>query len=256
MVRYYGNKPYKIAAIHGGPGDIGSLKYCAEQLENKIEIGVIEPLQSKYSISALICELYIQLKENISGKAILIGHSWGAWLAALLAGQYPELVEKLILVGCPPLEDKYVDEITNRRLCNLSKKDRCTFNRIKDDITCNEDMLIMQALIEKADNVCLLKTSHARSTSIDGKMYSQVWSEAAKMRHEGRLLSAFSNIACKIYLIHGENDPHPITGIVYPLLHQNIDCETYILPKCGHSPFEEEYANERFFEIVKNIILG
>ena len=36
MVRYYGNKPYKIAVIHGGPGDIGSLKYCAEQLENKI----------------------------------------------------------------------------------------------------------------------------------------------------------------------------------------------------------------------------
>jgi len=60
----------------------------------------------------------------------------------------------------------------------------------------------------------------------------------------------------KIYLIHGENDPHPITGNVYPFLQQNVDCETYILPKCGHSPFEEEHANERFFEIVKNIILG
>lgn len=256
MVRFYGNKPYKIALIHGGPGDIGSLKYCAEQLESKIEIGIIEPLQSKYSISELICELCMQIKDNISGKAILIGHSWGAWLAALLAEQSPELVEKLILVGCPPLEDKYVDEITNRRLRNLSEKDRCTFNRIKDDITCSENLLTMQALIEKADNVCLLKSGQPKSTNLDGKMYSQVWSEAAKMRYERRLLSAFSNIECKIYLIHGENDPHPIIGIVYPLLQQNIDCKTYILPKCGHSPFEEEYANERFFEIVKNIILG
>ena len=118
-----------------------------------------------------------------SGKAILIGHSWGAWLAALLAAQYPELVEKLILVGCPPLEDKYVDEITNRRLCNLSETDRYTFNRIKNDIACNEDMLIMQALVEKADNVCLLKSSQSKSTTLDSKMYSQVWAEATKMRH-------------------------------------------------------------------------
>jgi len=256
MVRLYGNKPYKIALIHGGPGDIGSLKYCAEQLESKIETGIIEPLQSKYSISELICELCMQIRDSISGKAILIGHSWGAWLAALFAEQYPELVDKLILVGCPPLEDKYVDEITNRRLCNLSEKDRHTFNRIKDDITCSEDMLTMQALIEKADNVCLLKNGLPKSTNLDGKMYSQVWSEATKMRHERRLLSAFSNIECKIYLIHGENDPHPITGIVYPLLQQNVDCETYILPKCGHSPFEEKHTNEIFFETVKSIILG
>lgn len=62
MVRYYGNKPYKVAVIHGGPGAIGSLKYCAEQLEKKIGIGIIEPLQSKYSISELVYELYIQLK--------------------------------------------------------------------------------------------------------------------------------------------------------------------------------------------------
>lgn len=164
-------------------------------------------------------------------------------------------MEKLILVGCPPLEDKYVDEITNRRLCNLSERDCCTFNGIKDDITCDKDMQIMRALVEKADNVCPLKNSHSKFTKLDGEMYSKVWSEAVKMRREGRLLSVFQNIECKIYLIHGENDPHPITGIVYPLLHQNIDYETYILPKCGHSPFEEKYANENFFEIVKNIIL-
>ena len=35
MVRFYGDKPYKIAVIHGGPGDIGSLKYCAEQVERQ-----------------------------------------------------------------------------------------------------------------------------------------------------------------------------------------------------------------------------
>lgn len=256
MVRLYGSKPYKIAAIHGGPGDIGSLGYCARQLANKTGIGVIEPFQSKYSISELIRELHWQLNDNISGKAILVGHSWGAWLAALLAGQYPGLVEKLILVGCPPLEDKYAEEITDRRLQNLPEEDRCIFTRIKDDISCDEDMRTMQALIAKSDNWCLRGDCRQISQIIDSKMYSQVWPEAAMMRHEGKLSSAFRDIKCRIYLIHGENDPHPIAGVVTPLLDLGIDFEAHILPGCGHSPFEEEQAGERFFGIAKDIILG
>lgn len=253
MIRFYGDSPYKIVLIHGGPGDIGSLKACAKEVENRTGIGVIEPLQSKYSILELIDELYLQIKDNIEEKAILIGHSWGAWLAALLTEKYPDIAEKLVLVGCPPLKDKYVREITDRRLNNLSCEDCVTFHQLKD-ITCNSDMKKMQSLIEKSDNYCLFETEQAQPLKCDSKMYSMIWPEAAKLRSNGALLTAFSNIKCKIYLIQGEVDPHPANGVIIPLSQIGVDCRTYILPQCGHSPFRERYANMDFYNALINII--
>ena len=82
MVRLYGKAPYKIVLVHGAPGAIGSLKGFAQELAELSQIGVVETLQSKYSIAELIEELYIQIKDNCSNKVTLIGHSWGAWLVA------------------------------------------------------------------------------------------------------------------------------------------------------------------------------
>ena len=48
MVRLYGNAPYKIVLVHGGPGAIGSLKGFASELNELSQTGVIEAIQSKY----------------------------------------------------------------------------------------------------------------------------------------------------------------------------------------------------------------
>ena len=77
MVRLYGNAPYKIVLVHGGPGAIGSLKGFAQELNELSQIGVMEAIQSKYSIDELIEELYNQIKDNCSDKVSLAGHSWG-----------------------------------------------------------------------------------------------------------------------------------------------------------------------------------
>ncbi len=121
MIRLYGNAPYKTVLVHGGPGASGALKEFAKELSELSQTGIAEPLQSKYSIEELIEELYLQIKENCTDKVSLIGHSWGAFLVAFFAEKYPELVDKIILVSCAPLEDKYVAEIGNRRLQNLSE---------------------------------------------------------------------------------------------------------------------------------------
>ena len=92
MVRLYGKAPYKFVLVHGGPGAAGSLRGFAEELSQLSEAGVVEAIQSQYSIDELIEELYCQIKENCAGRVSLIGHSWGAWLAVLLAERYPEAV--------------------------------------------------------------------------------------------------------------------------------------------------------------------
>ena len=91
MVELHGKAPYKTVLIHGGPGAIGSLKNCAEELSRLTEKGIVEALQSQYSIAGLIEELYLQIICNCQEKPTLIGHSWGAGLSFLFAGKYPKI---------------------------------------------------------------------------------------------------------------------------------------------------------------------
>lgn len=79
--------------VEGGLGAIGSLKGLAQELNERLQVGVLEALQSKYFIEELIEELYSQIQNNCSGKVSLLGRSWGAWLAALFAEKNPELIE-------------------------------------------------------------------------------------------------------------------------------------------------------------------
>lgn len=74
------------------------------------------------------------------------------------------------------------------------------------------------------------------------------------MRTNGELLKAFRNIKSKMYLIQGESDPHPAKGVTIPLQENGIPCETYILAKCGHSPFMEKYARDEFYYILVRIM--
>lgn len=249
----YGSAPYTVVFIHGGPGDIGSLKNCANQFSSLSEMGAAEPLQSKYSIGALLKELYWQIKESCFTKVTLAGHSWGAWLAALFAEKHPELCEKIILFGCPPLTDSYVKEISQRRLQNLSGEDRSIYARLADNRATDEDMRKIPGILEKSDHYCLLD-SRQTADKIDGRMFTHVWNEAAELRSSGILLSAFQNIKCNIYLIQGAMDPHPINGVIEPLEKLGIDYEAYRLEKCGHSPFAEKYAREDFYKILLKII--
>lgn len=255
MVRLYGKEPYRVVLVHGGPGAIGSLKGFSEEFSELSKLGVVEAIQSKYSIAELIEELYCQIKDNCIGKVSLIGHSWGAWLVAIFAEKYPELIKSVILIGCGPLEDQYVSEIGSRRLQNLTDEDSAIFQRLISNQATDEDMEKIPRILDKSDNYCLENREKHRADKADSEMHNKVWSEAAKLRTSGELLASFKNIKSKLYLIQGELDPHPVKGVTLPLQNNNIPCETYILEKCGHSPFMEKYAKEEFYKILMQAII-
>ena len=254
MVRLYGEKPYSIVLVHGGPGAIGSLRGFANELNERTGVGIVEAIQSKYSIAELIEELYHQIIDNCEEKVTLIGHSWGAWLVALLAEKHPELVEKIILVGCAPLKDIYVADIGIKRLANLSGEQAILFQRLIENQMTDEDMKKIPAVFEKSDNYCLKDKALHGVDKTDSEMHNMVWKEAAKLRTSGELIEVFKRIRSKIYLIQGSYDPHPVNGVVKPLQENSISCETYILEKCGHSPFMEKYAKDEFYSVLEQII--
>ena len=59
QVRTYGPSPCRAAVLHGGPGAIGSAAGLARGLAESC--GVLEPLQSKYSVTEQVEELHRQL---------------------------------------------------------------------------------------------------------------------------------------------------------------------------------------------------
>jgi pimeloyl-ACP methyl ester carboxylesterase len=96
-LRRYGTPPFRVAVVHGGPGAPGSVAAVARELAR--DHGVLAPLQTAHSLVGQVEELGAVLTRAASRPVGLIGHSWGAWLAALLAARRPALVGKLILVG-------------------------------------------------------------------------------------------------------------------------------------------------------------
>lgn len=250
MVRLYGKAPYKTVLVHGGPGAIGALKGFAKELSEQSKFGVVEAIQSKYSIAELIEELNCQIHDNCMEKVSLIGHSWGAWLVVLFAEKYPELVEQLILVGCAPLEDKYIAEIGARRLQNLSDEDGEIFQRLIRKEATDEDMTKIPQVFRHSDNYCLVDSELHNVDRTDSEMHNKVWAEAAAMRTNGQILIAFQNLKCPIHLIQGAMDPHPANGVIVPLQELGVPCEAYVLDKCGHSPYMERFAKDEFYKIL------
>ncbi len=113
-VRKWGQGPYSLAVIHGGPGAPGEVAPVAREL-SAIR-GVIEPLQTATTLDLQVQELRSVLTEDAQGPVTLIGFSWGAFLSWMTAARYPLLVKKLILVSSPPFEESYAGSITRTRL--------------------------------------------------------------------------------------------------------------------------------------------
>lgn len=256
-VRFYGNKPYKAAVVHGGPGALGTVAAIARELSKNF--GVIEPLQTRDSISELFIELDEVITAHCNRPITLIGHSWGAWLVFIYAAKYPQWVKKLILVGSGPFEAQYVSDIANNRMKSLSEVERTEFDellkRLNSDKKNEKGGLLKRlgGLVNKSDNYCAfeINTDKEDCLPVEGDKHSAIWKEAAALRESGELLKLADDISCPIVAIHGEYDPHPIDGIKLSLENKVKDFKFYTLGKCGHSPWKEKYAYQDFYKILR-----
>lgn len=108
-LRKYGRLPFVIAVLHGGPGAPGYMASVARELS--AEWGMLEPLQAADSVQGQVEELQAVLVDNADLPVVLVGSSWGAMLGFILSARYPDLVQKLIMVGCPVFEARYATQM-------------------------------------------------------------------------------------------------------------------------------------------------
>lgn len=258
MVGVHGSPPYRIAVVHGGPGACGSLARMAEELSRRMNRGVLEPIQAAGTLEELTDELYGQLQTFSPAEQVsLVGHSWGGWLSVLCAAKYPRKVASLVLVGCAPFEDRYVPKILENRLGKLPLGERSCFTRLLEKLSggaSEEEIRQVEAFVERTDNVCLLPSKRDSSGIFRGDVYASIWEQAADWRTRGLLVGKLEEIVCPVYVIHGQDDPHPLEGIVEPLSRRGVRYQVQVLKNCGHSPFREKDAHADFFLHLASIL--
>ena len=258
MVGVHGSPPYRIAVVHGGPGACGSLARMAEELSRRMNRGVLEPIQAAGTLEELTDELYGQLQTFSPAEQVsLVGHSWGGWLSVLCAAKYPRKVASLVLVGCAPFEDRYVPKILENRLGKLPLGERSCFTRLLEKLSggaSEEEIRQVEAFVERTDNVCLLPSERDSSGIFRGDVYASIWEQAADWRTRGLLVGKLEEIVCPVYVIHGQDDPHPLEGVVEPLSRRGVRYQVQVLKNCGHSPFREKDAHADFFLHLASIL--
>ena len=256
-LRKYGEKPYGVAVIHGGPGAPGEVAPVARELSSVK--GILEPIQTENTLDGQVRELKGILEEYGTLSVILVGHSWGAMLSFILAARYPSLVKKLILVGSGPFEAKYAVNILGTRLSRLDEEERVellSLIEVLENPTVEDKSAPMArfgALCARADAYDPLPHDE-EVIDFQYDINKNVWQEAEKLRSSGELLEMGKQILCPVLAIHGDYDPHPPEGVKEPLSRVLKDFRFILLEKCGHTPWLERQARDRFFEILKNEI--
>jgi len=257
--RKYGNDPYRVVVIHGGPGAVGSVAPIARKLGQIT--GVLEPLQTATTLDGQIEELRLVVQQNATPPVIFIGHSWGAWLSALVTAAYPHLVRKLILVGSGPFEEQYVPKIAENRFKRLSPPEQAEYLQLVELLDRSAvpgsavSLSRLGELSDKADSYDPIEipndTMDLGDIADPAEIYQGVWPKAASMRATGELLRLVATITCPVIAIHGDCDPHPAEGIQQPLAARLKDFRMIILEQCGHTPWCERHAMEKFYQILE-----
>jgi pimeloyl-ACP methyl ester carboxylesterase len=253
-IRIYGKKPFKAAAIHGGPGAAGEMSPVALELSHIT--GVLEPLQTEKTIEGQIVELKNTLEKHAGLSITLIGFSWGAWLSLIFAAKHPDLVTKLILISSGPFEQKYAEEIQRIRLSRLNDKEKSQVTSICENLN-SDDSEDKNTSFEKLGKIILKADAYDPISFVDEAIdyrydiYKNIWKEAEQLRKSGGLLEFAKNIKCPVVAIHGDYDPHPAKGVQEPLQNCLNDFRFILLQNCGHKPWIEKHARERFYKILE-----
>jgi pimeloyl-ACP methyl ester carboxylesterase len=255
--RKYGKPPYRVVVIHGGPGAAGEMAPVARELAH--DMGVLEPLQTAMTLQGQVDELKLQLEKNAKLPAVLVGFSWGAWLAFILAADHPRLVSKLILVGSGGFHEKYGSWTNAARMNRMTAAERAEVESLQARTTDGDSTEAAGAfarfgeIYERVDAFQALPWEEDE-IQFRPDIFTAVWGDAEKLRRSGALLKAGSRIRCPVTAIHGDYDPHPAEGVSAPLSAVLDDFKFILLQKCGHRPWVETHAKNAFYKALRKEI--
>ena len=249
-VRRYGASGPPVAVLHGGPGAPGYMAPVARGLADAFRVA--EPLQRWSGEVPLTVAMHVEdtlaaLAEAFPGeRPALLGSSWGAMLALSAAAAAPDAVGPLLLVGCGTFDlpsrarfkailEERTDDALRARLAEAAADpdpDRALRRRA--------------ALLDGLYNFDAT-TTDLEIEGVDARGNREAWEDMLRLQAEGRVPAAYDRVKTPVLLLHGEFDPHPGPMIRDSLLPFLPHLEYREFPRCGHYPWIERHARERFF---------
>jgi proline iminopeptidase len=282
-----------VLVIHGGPGapftqPIGGLASMTDEFQfhyyaqrgcgdstrpidrfdsnNMYEN--MQTLDRTLGLGAQIADIERIRQILVEDKLILIGHSWGGFLASLYAAEFPEQVEALVLVSpanvlVMPQPEADSDLFASVRV-ELPADQQSEFDAFMEEyfdfnglFEKSEDDLV--ALNEKFGEYYIgimvsdLETVESGLPEQGRPGGWMVWAQYVSMgqRHDYR--SALANVDAPVLVIHGEDDlQSEATSRIYAEAFPNT--EFIIIQDASHFSFEEQ--PELFAHIVAEFLDG
>lgn len=105
----FGESGSNLIILHGLLGSLDNWQTIAKHFSDRFQVYIIDqrnhgrsPHTDEMSYELLADDIYEFCRQHHIAKTIVVGHSMGGKVAMCLALQYPELIEKLIVVDIAP----------------------------------------------------------------------------------------------------------------------------------------------------------
>ncbi len=219
---------------------------------------ILEPLQAGNSLDEQVLELASIIQQVGTTPLTIVGQSWGSTLTLVLTAKHPSIVKKLILMSSGPFDKTHAEESVNeRRIARLPDAERAEAEELLAALRSSRDQdrdgvfARLVRLLTKADAYEPI-TLDTQALEYQADRNSLVAASAEPLIESGEILALAARIQCPVVAIHGDYDPHPREGVDEPLRNVIRDFRFEVIERCGHVPWIERHAAERFFELLEN----
>ena len=260
QVRTYAGTAGPVVVLHGGPAAPGSVAGLAAPLAPEFEVW--EPFQRRSGEVELTVDRHVSdLHDIAAGARVIVGHSWGAMLGLSYAARYPADVEALALVGCGTYDAASRAEYKRRIDANLGTEGlqrkeelRAAFERARGAPERDRLFERIGELNSEAQSVDLLPNDEPDELVVDAAGHAETWADVLRRQEAGVEPRSFDAIEARVVMLHGDGDPHPGTMIRDSLLPYLPQLEYVEFARCGHEPWRERHARERFFVALRSFL--
>lgn len=256
--REYGSSGPYVFVLHGGPGAPGYMAPVCVRLGR--DFRVVEPFERFSGEVELTVDRHIEdLAEVVTSyskeKVAIVGHSWGAVIGLAFAAKYPDLVERLVIVGCSTLDKEsraVMEKIRSERIDEKLAKEFDQIDKLYDDE--NSKLGAMGAMYQRIDSYELVRPPQ-NTFRCDAAGHRQSWADLMRLEDKGVYPAAFAKITSPVLMMHGDYDSHPGPMIEASLRPYIKQLEYIEFQKCGHYPWLEKAAAKQFYEELQNWLL-
>ena len=200
--------------------------------------------EKEINVSTFVADIDDIRKSLNFDKVILLGHSWGGFLALKYAFQHPDSVQKLILLDTMPASQEeftlFITEVTKRLdplHDELQRLESTDLYKSGDPETVEKQLkLVFQTYLYNPEKIHQLNFRLPQQGILSGfKTFELLCQEIFMKPYD--IFDNLSTIKCPTLILHGDSDP--ISYQMAEHIHQSIPNSTFIkIDQCGHFPLQ------------------